>query len=248
MALIKTSDEIRTLRRGGVLLGQVLVYAETLAVPGAVLRDIDALIDAKIRAGGGIPSFLGYDGFPNASCLSLNSEVVHGIPDGRKLKEGDILGIDAGLWLDNLCVDSARTVAVGTISEKAQRLLTLTQEALQAGINAAKPGRKIGAISNAIQQFAEAHDLGIVRALTGHGVGHKVHEDPEVPNFGRTTDGQLIRTGMVLAIEPMLTLGSGSVYTDVDGWTVVTADHSLSAQFEHTIVITSRGAEILTKF
>lgn len=247
MALIKTPEDIRILRKAGALLARVLKHAEGLAVPGAILRDIDKAIEAMIRDGGGIPSFLGFDGFPAASCLSLNAEVVHGIPDGRKLKEGDILGIDVGLWLDDRCVDAARTVAVGGISEDAQRLLTLTEEAMEIGIAAAKPGRRVGAIGNAVQQFAEAHELGIVRALTGHGVGHKVHEEPEVPNFGRPTDGPILRPGMVLAIEPMLTLGSGSVYTDVDGWTVVTADKSLSAQFENTVVITPRGAEIITK-
>lgn len=247
MSLIKSPDDIRALRRAGTLLAETLCYAESLAVPGAVLREMDKQIEAKIRAGGGIPSFLGFDGFPNASCLSLNAEVVHGIPDGRKLKEGDILGIDVGLWLDNLCVDAARTVAVGQISDEAQRLLTLTQEALQVGIDAIKPGRRVGAISNAVQQFAEAHGLGIVRALTGHGVGHKVHEEPEVPNFGKPGDGPLLRAGMVLAIEPMLTLGTGSVYTDVDGWTVTTADQSLSAQFENTVIITPRGAEVITE-
>ncbi len=246
MALIKSPEDIRVLRKAGKLLANVLTYAESLAVPGAVLRDIDKEIHAKILDGGGTPSFLGFDGFPNASCLSLNAEVVHGIPDGRKLKEGDILGIDVGLWMDNRCVDSARTVPVGTVSEEARRLLDLTKDALAAGIAAAKPGRKVGAIGSAVQQFAESHELGIVRALTGHGVGHKVHEEPEVPNYGKPTDGPLLRAGMVLAIEPMLTLGSGSVFTDVDGWTVVTADQSLSAQFEHTVIITPRGAEIIT--
>jgi methionyl aminopeptidase len=247
MALIKTPEDIRILRKAGALLGAVLTHAETLAVPGAILRDINAAIEAQIRAGGGIPSFLGFDGFPAASCLSLNAEVVHGIPDGRKLKEGDILGVDVGLWLEDRCVDAARTVAVGKVSDEAQRLLALTEEAMQVGIAAAKPGRRVGAIGNAVQQFAEAHELGIVRALTGHGVGHKVHEEPEVPNYGKATDGPLLRAGMVLAIEPMLTLGGGSVYTDVDGWTVVTADKSLSAQFEQTVIITPRGAEVITK-
>jgi methionyl aminopeptidase len=247
MSLIKSAEDIRVLRRAGRLLASTLDVAQQLAIPGAVLRDINTAAEAHIRAGGGKPSFLGFEGFPAATCLSLNKEVVHGIPDGRKLKEGDILGIDIGLWLEERCVDAARTVAVGAISDEANQLLTLTQEALAAGIAAAKPGRRVGAISNAVQQFAESHNLGIIRALTGHGVGHKVHEEPEIPNFGKPNDGPLLRPGMVLAIEPMLALGSGSVYTDVDGWTVITADGSLSAQFEHTVVITPRGAEIITK-
>ena len=246
MALIKSGEDLSVIRKAGVILGEVLALGASLAIPGATLREIDEAILAAIKAAGATPSFLGFDGFPNASCLSLNDEVVHGIPDGRKLKSGDILGIDVGLWLNQRCVDSAHTVAVGEISPEATRLLDLTQQAMMAGIAAAKPGRRVGAISHAVQQFAEEHDLGIVRALTGHGVGHKVHEEPEVPNFGKPSDGMLLRPGMVIAIEPMLALGSGSVFTDIDGWTVVTADHSLAAQFEHTVIITQKGAEIVT--
>jgi methionyl aminopeptidase len=246
MSLIKSSEDIRVLRSAGQLLGDTLRFATELAVPGATLASIDRAIHDRITAATATPSFLGYDGFPNASCLSLNAEVVHGIPNARLLKEGDILGIDVGLWLDRRCVDAAITVPVGKIDPDAARLLAVTQEALAAGIAAIRPGRKVGAISSAVQQVAEDAGMGIVRALTGHGVGHKVHEDPEVPNVGRSSDGILLRPGMVLAIEPMLTLGSGSVYTDVDGWTVVTADSSLAAQFEHTVVVTRQGAEILT--
>lgn len=246
MALIKSPEDIAVLRRAGKLLGNVIAMAESLAKPGVSLRTLDAAIERMIRDHGATPSFLGHDGYPCASCLSLNTEVVHGIPDGRILKEGDILGIDIGLWLESRCVDAARTVPVGAISDEAQRLLKLTEQALDEGIRAAKPGRKVGSISHAVQQFAEKHDLGIVRALTGHGVGHKVHEEPEVPNVGKPGDGMLLRPGMVLAIEPMLTLGSGSVFTDVDGWTVTTADATLAAQFEHTVLITQRGTEILT--
>jgi methionyl aminopeptidase len=247
MPLIKSADDIKAIRRAGLLWNRVLEQAVAAVKPGVSLRDLNSIIESAIRAGGGTPSFLGHEGFPAASCLSLNAEVVHGIPDGRLLKDGDILGIDVGIWLDNRCVDAAITVPVGTVNEDAHRLLQLTMEALEIGVAAAKPGRKVGAISNAIQQFAEQHDLGIVRSLTGHGVGHKVHEDPEVPNYGKPTDGPLLRPGMVLAIEPMLALGSGSTYTDVDGWTVLTADGSLSAQFEYTVIITPRGAEVVTK-
>jgi methionyl aminopeptidase len=247
MALIKTPDDIKVLRKGGAVLDQVLAFGESISLPGTALIDIDRQIHEKILEANCTPSFLGYEGFPNASCLSLNAEVVHGIPDERILQEGDILGIDVGLWYENRCVDGARTVAVVAVSPEATRLLTMTQKALAAGIAAAKPFRRVGAISQAIQDFAEKNNLGIVRALTGHGVGHRVHEDPEVPNFGRVSDGILLRPGMVLAIEPMLTLGSGDVYTEVDGWTVTTADKSLSAQFEHTILITPRGAEVLTR-
>jgi methionyl aminopeptidase len=247
MSLIKSPEDIKAIRRGGLLWTTVMRAAIATAVPGTTLRGINEVIDREIRAGGGIPSFLGHEGFPAASCLSLNAEIVHGIPDGRILKDGDILGVDIGIWLDDRCVDAAITIPVGKVSSEAKKLLELTKEALDTGVAAAKPGRKVGAISNAIQQFAEQHELGIVRSLTGHGVGHKVHEDPEVPNYGKPSDGPLLRPGMVLAIEPMLALGSGSTYTDVDGWTVLTADGSLSAQFEYTVIITPRGAEVVTK-
>ena len=247
MSLIKSPEDIKALRVGGKMLAEVLLYGKSLSIPGACLRDIDTAIAKKIAEFGARPSFLGYQGFPSSCCLSLNAEVVHGIPDGRILKEGDILGIDAGLWHDNRCVDSAITVPVGEISSEAKRLLKQTESALQAGITAAKPFRRVGAISSAVQHSAESNKLGIVRALTGHGVGHHVHEDPEVPNYGHAGDGILLRPGMVLAIEPMLTLGKGDVYTEVDGWTVTTADGTLAAQFEHTVLITQRGAEILTR-
>lgn len=247
MALIKSQSDIQQLRSAGKILAATLAHAHSLAKPGVSLLELDKQIEAFIRSNGCKPSFLGYEGFPNASCLSLNAEVVHGIPNERVLKEGDVLGIDVGLWKGSVCVDSAITVGVGEISAEAQELLGHTQAALKAGIAAAKPFRRVGAISHAVQEYAELEELGIVRALTGHGVGHQVHEDPEVPNYGRVSDGILLRPGMVLAIEPMLTLGSGDVITEVDGWTVTTADGSLSAQFEHTVLITQRGAEILTK-
>jgi methionyl aminopeptidase len=247
MSLIKSAEDIKALRVGGKMLAEVLEYAKTLCVPGAVLLDIDAAIDAAIREKGAKPSFLGYEGFPNAACLSLNSEVVHGIPDRRVLKEGDIIGVDAGLWWDGRCVDGAVTVPVGDVSPDAKRLLQETERILYVGIAAAKPFRRVGAISQAVQDAADTAGLGIVRALTGHGVGHHVHEDPSVPNYGRASDGILLRPGMVIAIEPMLNLGNGDVFTEIDGWTVTTTDGSLSAQFEHTVLITQKGAEILTK-
>ena len=246
MSLIKSSSDISSLRIAGKKLGAILRLAEEQARPGVTLLQIDAMLHEQILAEGCKPSFLGYDGFPNASCLSVNSQVVHGIPNDYVLQEGDILGIDLGLWYGGVCVDAARTVGVGTISQEAADLLIHTQEALTAGIKAAKPFRRVGAISQAVQEKAEKYGHGIVRNLTGHGVGHKVHEEPEIPNYGRASDGILLRPGMVLAIEPMLTTGGGDVITEDDGWTVSTADRSLSAQFEHTVVITQRGHEILT--
>jgi methionyl aminopeptidase len=246
MSLLKSSQDIAKLRVAGRHLAAVLSLAHEAATPGTTLIELDRKIDAWIRERGCKPSFLGHEGFPNSACLSVNDEVVHGIPDERVLKEGDVLGIDGGLWLDNVCVDSAITVGVGSITPEAQALLDDTKEALAAGLAAIKPFRsRVGAISSAVQQVAEARGRGIVRSLTGHGVGHKVWESPDIPNFGSPSDGIQLRPGMVLAIEPMLTAGAGEVYTDIDGWTVVTVDHSLSAQFEHTILVTQRGVEIL---
>jgi methionyl aminopeptidase len=246
MSLIKSPADISLLRIAGKKLGGVLRLGEDTAREGLTLLELDAILHEQIRLEGCKPSFLGFEGFPNASCLSVNHQVVHGIPNDYVLQEGDILGIDLGLWYEGVCVDAARTVAIGTVSHEAADLLAHTQEALKAGIQAAKPFRRVGAISQAVQERAEKYGHGIVRSLTGHGVGHKVHEDPEVPNYGRSSDGILLRPGMVLAIEPMLTTGGGEIVTEDDGWTVSTADGSLSAQFEHTVVITQRGHEILT--
>lgn len=246
MALIKSKSDIEILREAGKKLARVLKVASQAAKAGVRLIDLDRIIHQAILAENATPSFLGFDGFPNASCLSLNQQVVHGIPDERILQTGDLLGIDVGLWYAKLCVDAAVTVGIGEVSKEADRLLEVTQVALAAGIAAAKPFRRVGAISASVQAVAETSNLGIVRALTGHGVGHQVHEAPEVPNLGRSSDGMLLKPGMVLAIEPMLTLGSGEVSTQVDGWGVVTADGSLAAQFEHTVLITNHGPEILT--
>lgn len=247
MSLIKSSQELIILRQAGRKLAEVIELAKTLAKEGVVLSQLDSEIQRAIVQLDATPSFLGYEGYPKASCLSLNQQVVHGIPDDRTLCNGDLLGIDIGLWFKGLCVDGAVTVAIGMPTAEVERLITTTQKALDAGIKAAKPFRKIGAISHAVQAIAEAEHLGIVRALTGHGVGHQVHEPPEVPNIGRPSDGSSLRPGMVLAIEPMLTLGNGEVLTEIDGWGIVTADGSWAAHFEHTVAITSRGVEILTR-
>jgi len=246
MSLIKSPQELATLRVGGKILGEVIAAAAAMVAPGVNVLDIDEKIHKDILAAGAKPSFLGYDGFPNASCISINDEVVHGIPRDRLLKDGDVIGIDVGLWYKGLCTDSATTVAVGNVSPEVKRLLSITQKALTAGIKAVKPFQRVGTISYAVQRVADEAELGIIRSLTGHGVGHEVHEDPSVPNYGRPTDGIMLRPGMVLAIEPMFSLGSGSIVTDIDGWTIRTQDGSFSAQFEHTIIITSRGAEIIT--
>ena len=245
MSLIKTPVEISTLKIGGKHLAAVLKSAAEYAKPGVSLLALDAHIENEIRARGCTPAFKGFEGFPNAACLSLNQEVVHGIPDERVLQDGDLIGIDVGLWYGQLCSDAAVTVGVGTISFEAQSLLDHTQLALKKGLAAIKPFRRVGAISAAIEEVATTYNHGIVRTLMGHGVGHKIHEEPDIPNFGKPGDGILLRPGMVLAIEPMFTNGGGEVYTDVDGWGVITVDGSLSAQFEHNVVVTNKGYEIL---
>jgi methionyl aminopeptidase len=247
MSLIKSTADIALLRDAGKKLAEVLDMAEKNTKAGMTLLELDTSIHDHILSLGCRPSFLGFDGFPNASCLSVNEVVVHGIPNDYIIKDGDLVGIDAGLWLEHVCVDGAKTVAVGEISPEATQLLEHTQEALAAGIKAAKPFRRVGSISSAVQEVGEKYGHGVVRSLTGHGVGHQVHEDPEVPNLGKPSDGIILRPGMVLAIEPMFTNGSGDVETEINGWGVVTSDCSLSAQFEHTVVITQKGAEILTK-
>jgi len=246
MSLIKPPADLKLLRIAGKKLGDVLRLGEEKAKAGMTLLELDAILHQAITDEGGKPLFIGFEGYPNASCLSVNDQVVHGIPSDYIMRDGDIVGIDLGLWLGHVCVDAARTIAIGQISPKAAHLLEATQVALKAGINAAKPFRRVGAISQSVQDSAELNGLGIVRALTGHGVGHHMHEEPEVPNYGRASDGILLRPGMVLAIEPMLTTGGGEIVTADDGWTVSTADGSLAAQFEQTIIITPRGHEVIT--
>jgi methionyl aminopeptidase len=249
--IAKTPQDITKLRKAGALLARVLRDAQAAAIPGVILEDLDKQIHAWITAAGATPSFLGHQGYRYTSCLSVNEQVVHGIPSSYVLQKGDVLGIDVGLWLDGVCVDAARTEVVGMLRSEApntvQHLLDHTQEALKAGMAAAKPGRRVGSIGAAVQDVADRYGLGIVRALCGHGVGKAVWEAPEVPNYGRTSDGPLLRVGQVLAIEPMLTLGGGDVVTLIDGWTVASADGSLAAQMEETVLITKSGVEVLTR-
>lgn len=247
MALIKSKNEIATLRKAGSFLAEAHKLAKDLVRPGANILDIDRAIEAKIRELGAVPAFLGYGGFPNSACISVNNQVIHGIPDNTQLQEGDVVSIDLGLWYAKLCVDAATTVGAGTISPVNESLIKATEEALAAGIRAARPFRRVGAISAAIEAVANHYNLGIVRGYTGHGVGHAIHESPDVPNVGKPHDGMLLKPGMVLAIEPMFTLGGGEVKTEIDGWTVTTLDGSIAAHAEHTVAITQKGAEILTR-
>ncbi len=247
MAIITAPDEIAKLRASGRIAAQALRAVVAAVKPGVTTAELNELAESTIIKQGGSPSFKGFEGYPAVLCTSINDEVVHGLPSAdRKLQTGDIIGLDIGVIYQGLYSDHAMTVPVGAVSADKKRLLADTSAALQRGVAAALPGRHIGAISAAIFNFLQPRGYGIVRQLTGHGLGYAVHEPPPVPNFGSATAGPLIEPGLVLAIEPMVNLGRAEVETQADGWTVVTADHQPSAHFEHTVLVTATGAEIIT--
>ncbi|HWA32409.1 MAG TPA: type I methionyl aminopeptidase [Candidatus Paceibacterota bacterium] len=254
MIIIKTPEEIEILREGGRRLAAVLYKVKDAVAPGVSTRDLDKLAEKLIREGGDEPAFLNYrpEGadhpYPASLCTSVNDEVVHGIPRAdRILKEGDIISIDLGLKHKGLFTDMAMTVPVGAISGSAEKLLRITEKALEAGIQAAEPDARVGDISHAVEGFVRPHHYGIVEELSGHGVGRAIHEDPYIPNFGKAGKGEKLVPGMVIAIEPMLNMGTKHITLDPDGYTIRTADGKRSAHFEHTILITENGPEILTK-
>jgi len=254
MAKIKTREEIELLRESGRRLARVLEALGNEIRAGISTKHLDEVAERLIREKGDTPPFLKYTPhgaptpFPASLCVSVNDEIVHGIPDEKRIiKDGDIVSIDLGLSHKGMITDSALTVAVGRVPVEVATLIAETERSLYKGIEAARGGRRIGDIGAAIQAVADAHRYGIVRELGGHGVGHHVHEDPYVPNYGKKGTGPLLKSGMVLALEPMFMLGSEEVRVMPDGYTVITEDGSLSAHFEHTILITENGAEILTK-
>lgn len=252
---VKTEKEIEILRECGKRLAHVLDDLEKAVRPGVSTKELDMLAEKLIRATGDTPAFLGYQPYgadfpyPGTLCVSVNDEIVHGIgKDDHILKEGDIIGLDLGLIHNGLITDSARTVAAGKISPAAQKLLDTTKQALEVGINAAKAGAHSGDIGYAIENFVKPYKYGIVRELGGHGVGRQVHEEPYIPNYGTKKGvGAKLKPGMVIAIEPMLNIGKRGIVLAKDGYTYHTADRSLSAHFEHTVLITKDGPEILTK-
>lgn len=244
--IIKSKQEIAIMHEAGKKLKAVLEILRTAVKPGITTLSLDALAEKSIKDLGAQVSFKGYQGYPFTLCTSVNDEVVHGMPSNRILNEGDIIGLDLGLIWQGWQADSAITVAVGKIDKEAQQLLTATEEALWKGIEQIKPGNTLGDIGNAIQTFAEKQGYGVVRDLTGHGIGRDLHEPPAVPNYGRAHKGLVLQEGMVLAIEPMLTIGHYAVTTDTDDWTIRTDDGSLAAQFEHTVAITQNGHRVLT--
>lgn len=247
MVIRKTPAEIASMRKAGLVLAGLLKELADFIRPGITTGDIDRFAEDYIRARGAVPSFKGLYGFPASACISVNDEVVHGIPGSRRLREGDIVSVDVGAMVDGFHGDSAVTFPVGKVSADAVRLLRVTEESLYKGIEQALPGKRIVDISRAIQEHVESHGFSVVRALAGHGIGRSVHEEPRVPNFVvRGDPGPELRPGATLAIEPMVNAGSFDVVTLDDNWTVVTRDGSLSAHFEHTVAVTSDGPEILT--
>ncbi|OGC82950.1 MAG: type I methionyl aminopeptidase [Candidatus Abawacabacteria bacterium RIFCSPHIGHO2_01_FULL_46_8] len=244
---IKTENEINLIREGGRKLGEVLRAVAAAVKPGITTGELNALAEKLIRAAGGEPSFLGYKGYPASLCTSVNEEVVHAIPGERILRQGDIIGLDIGMRYQGFCTDTAVTVPVGVIDQETTKLLSVTKEALNRGIAQVRAGARLGDIGAAIQRIIEKNGFGVVRDLVGHGIGKEVHEEPQIPNYGKEGMGMVLQEGMVICLEPMVTRGNYEVTLEPDGWTVITKDGSKSAHFEHTIAVLSSGFEILTK-
>lgn len=249
MIHLKTPSEIETIARGGAIIGALLREVEERVAPGVTTDDLDRFADGFIRShDGAVPTFKGLYGFPRSVCISLNEEVVHGIPSRKRaLEEGDIVSIDVGVTLDGWVADSAWTFPVGEVDDDTARLLRVTEASLEAAIEAARPGNHVGDIGVAVMGVVEGTGLAIIQDLVGHGVGQSLHEEPQVPNIGRPGQGPPLREGLVLAIEPMLALGTHQIRTLEDRWTVVTADARRSAHFEHTVAVTELGPRVLTK-
>lgn len=245
--MIKTNEEIELLRIAGKIVGDTHNFLKQYIKPGITTNELDKLAYDFIISQGATPSFLNYDGFPASICTSINEEVVHGIPSNRVLQDGDIISIDIGACYKGYHGDSAWTYPVGTIDEDKKYLLEHTEKALYEGLSVIKPGNHIGDIGYAVEKYALAHKLGVVKELVGHGVGKHLHESPDVPNYGNKNTGMVLRKGMVIAVEPMLNLGDANIYILDDDWTIITADDKPSAHFEHTVLITKDGYEILTK-
>lgn len=247
MIHLKKASEIAKMREAGRVVARAIRVMHEAIVPGkTTLLELDALAARVVEEAGGVCSFMNYRGYPANTCLSVNEVVIHGIPDKRVLKEGDIVDLDIGVTLDGWSADAAWTFPIGSISASAQRLLNVSQESLFQGIAKAKVGNRIGDISWAVQKYVEANGYSIVRDLVGHGIGRTVHEEPSVPNFGKPGKGELLREGTTICIEPMVNEGTFKVNTLADKWTVVTADGKLSAHFEHTVAVTRDGPVILT--
>ena len=247
MIILKSPEEIKKMADAGRIVGEILDSLKELVAVGMTTRDIETYAVERIKARGGIPAFKGYRGYPGSICTSVNEQVVHGIPSSHRLKEGDIVSIDLGVYMNGFYGDAAVTIPVGTVDAEAAELIRVTEEALYKGIENAVEGNRLYDISSAIQKYVEGHGFSVVRLFVGHGIGRELHEEPQVPNYGAAGHGARLRKGMALAIEPMVNAGSHEVRILDDGWTAVTADGRRSAHFEHTVVVTSGKPLILTK-
>jgi len=246
--VLKSAREIGVMRRAGGILSELMDFLAGFVEPGMSTQEIDEAVEPFIRDRRALPAFKGYRGFPATVCVSINEEIVHGIPSARrKIRDGDIVGLDLGCVVDGYYADCAFTLAVGPVPAAVQKLLDVTRESLDLAIKECWPGRRLSDVSHAVQAHVEAHGLSVVRAFVGHGIGRALHEEPQVPNFGDPGRGPQLRPGMVLAIEPMTTMGSWEVKILDDGWTAVTKDGSLAAHFEHTVAVTEGEPEVLTR-
>lgn len=245
---IKTEEEIELIRESGVILGKAHAEVAKLIAPGVTTKELDKVAEEFIRDSGGIPSFKGYSGFPATLCVSPNEQVVHGMPTDEPLKDGDILSVDCGVFYKGFHSDSAYTYAVGEVAPEVLRLMEETKNSLYKGIEQAVAGNRIGDVGFAIQHYVESKGYSVVRELVGHGVGKQLHEDPQVPNYGRRGQGTKLKEGVVLAIEPMINLGKKEVVHESDGWTIRTRDRKASVHFEHTVAVMKGQADVLTTF
>ncbi|MFN5317305.1 MAG: type I methionyl aminopeptidase [Bacteroidia bacterium] len=248
MIYYKSIEEIERIRESSLLVARTLAEVAKIIGPGVTSLELDRCAEEFIRDNGGIPAFKGYNGFPASLCISPNNQVVHGIPNSNPIKEGDIISVDCGVLKDGYYGDSAYTFAIGEVDAKVKHLLKVTKESLYKGIDAAIEGRRLQDISYEIQSYSESHGFSVVRELVGHGIGKKLHEAPEVPNFGKRGSGPKLQMGLVIAIEPMINMGKRSVVHGKDGWTITTQDGLPSAHFEHTVAIGKGKADILSSF
>ena len=248
MIFLRTEEEVELIRKSSLLVAKAHAEVAKLIQPGVSTLELDAIAEEFILDNGGQPAFKGYNGFPNTLCISPDDQVVHGIPNAKPLKEGSILSVDCGVFMNGFYGDSAYTYPVGEIDDNSKRLLQVTKECLYLGIEKAVVGNRVGDIGFAIQQHAEINNYGVVRELVGHGVGENLHESPEVPNFGRRGNGPKLQDGLVIAIEPMINMGVRNIRQHADGWTITTSDNKPSAHFEHTVVVRKGKADILSSF
>ena len=248
MIEIKTPAEIESMRKASRVVAEVLKELKPLVKPGVTTAELDKFAERRVRELGAVPAFLGYRGYPATLCVSINEEIVHGIPSAKRtVREGDIVSLDMGAVMEGFYGDAAVTVAAGAVSPQARRLMEVTSRSLDEALAAVRAGARLGDVCHAVEKYAEANGMSVVREFTGHGIGRHLHEEPSIPNFGRPGSGPVLKAGMTLAIEPMLCLGGADVVVKNDGWTAVSADGSLAAHYEHTIAVTEDGCDVLSR-